>query len=139
MLELAVAVALIALNGVFALSELAVVSSRRARLTAMAEARKSGALAALARSTVTLTGLALPVVLAGVGGLLSALLRSLLLRLLLATTLLLSLVGVLSEFLLGSIFLTSDENKTLAVGLYVWGSDERNAPWGLFAAGAVKG
>ncbi|GBU18165.1 MULTISPECIES: hemolysin family protein [Methylobacterium] len=48
MLELAVAVALIALNGVFALSELAVVSSRRARLTAMAEARKSGALAALA-------------------------------------------------------------------------------------------
>ena len=26
---------------------------------------------------------------------------------------------------------------TLAVGLYQWASDERNAPWGLFAAGAV--
>lgn len=29
------------------------------------------------------------------------------------------------------------ENYTLAVGLYVWASDERNAPWSLFAAGAV--
>ncbi|WP_430911103.1 hemolysin family protein [Methylobacterium sp. sgz302541] len=50
MLELAVAVLLIALNGVFALSELAVVSSRRARLSAMAEERRSGAAAALALS-----------------------------------------------------------------------------------------
>ena len=50
-----------------------------------------GALAGLSRSTVGLTGLALPVGLAGVGGLLSALLRSLLLRLLL----LLPLLGLL--------------------------------------------
>ncbi|WP_336486568.1 hemolysin family protein [Methylobacterium nigriterrae] len=48
MLELAVAVALIALNGVFALSELAVVSSRKARLRAMAQDRRRGAAAALA-------------------------------------------------------------------------------------------
>ncbi|MER2264700.1 hemolysin family protein [Methylobacterium oxalidis] len=48
MLELAVAVALIALNGVFALSELAVVSSRKSRLRSMVEERRSGARAALA-------------------------------------------------------------------------------------------
>ncbi|MGU3537159.1 hemolysin family protein [Methylobacterium sp. A54F] len=47
MIELAVAVALIVLNGVFALSELAVVSSRKARLRTMAEDRRSGAQAAL--------------------------------------------------------------------------------------------
>ncbi|MDQ0524302.1 hemolysin family protein, partial [Methylobacterium gregans] len=47
MLELAIAVALIALNGVFALSELAVVSARKSRLRSMAEARRSGAAAAL--------------------------------------------------------------------------------------------
>ena len=35
------------------------------------------------------------------------------------------------------IVLARPENYTLAVGLYVWGSDERNAPWSLFAAGAV--
>ncbi|AWN39776.1 hemolysin family protein [Methylobacterium durans] len=48
MLELAVAVALIALNGVFALSELAVVSSRKSRLRSMVEERRRGAHAALA-------------------------------------------------------------------------------------------
>lgn len=55
----------------------------------------------------------------------------------LATTLLLSLVGVLSEFLLGSIFLTSDENKTLAVGLYGLLSGDRSNNLGVFAAGSV--
>ena len=35
----------------------------------------------------------------------------------LATTVLLDLVGVLSEFLLGSIFLTAKDKKTLAVGM----------------------
>ena len=47
MFELAVAVALIALNGAFALSELAVVSSRKSRLRMMVEARRPGAQAAL--------------------------------------------------------------------------------------------
>lgn len=55
----------------------------------------------------------------------------------LATTLLLSLVGVMSEFLLGSIFLTSDENKTLAVGLYGMLSGDRSNNLGIFAAGSV--
>ena len=50
---------------------------------------------------------------------------------------LLSFVGPYGEFILARIVLARPENYTLAVGLYVWGSDERNAPWGLFAAGAV--
>ena len=50
LLELAVVALLIALNGVFALSELAVVSARKSRLRALAEARRRGARAALALS-----------------------------------------------------------------------------------------
>jgi putative hemolysin len=45
--ELVIAVLLIALNGVFALSELAIVSSRKTRLKVMAESGRSGARAAL--------------------------------------------------------------------------------------------
>lgn len=55
----------------------------------------------------------------------------------LATTLLISLVGVMSEFLLGSIFLTSNENKTLAVGMYTLLSGDRSNNLGVFAAGSV--
>jgi putative hemolysin len=47
LLELAIAVFLIALNGLFALSELAIVSARKARLKAMADAGRPGAKAAL--------------------------------------------------------------------------------------------
>jgi putative hemolysin len=47
LLELAIAFFLIALNGVFALSELAIVSARRPRLKAMAEQGRSGATTAL--------------------------------------------------------------------------------------------
>jgi magnesium and cobalt exporter, CNNM family len=47
-LELAVAIVLIALNGLFALSELAIVSARKARLKTMAEAGRTGAATALA-------------------------------------------------------------------------------------------
>src|SRR3954447_1054028 len=46
--ELIVALALIALNGVFALSELAIVSARKSRLKTMADNRRVGARAALA-------------------------------------------------------------------------------------------
>ena len=62
-----------------------------------------GALAGLARGTVGLTGRALPVGLAGVGGLLTALLRNLLLRLLLL------LRGLLlaATLLLGSLLLAA--------------------------------
>ncbi|HWL84121.1 MAG TPA: hemolysin family protein [Roseomonas sp.] len=48
MLELLVVVFLVLLNGVFSLSELAVVSARRSRLRSMAEEGRSGAQAALA-------------------------------------------------------------------------------------------
>jgi putative hemolysin len=47
-LELLIALALIALNGVFALSELAVVSARKVRLKTMADAGRPGARTALA-------------------------------------------------------------------------------------------
>lgn len=47
MLELGIAVVLIGLNGVFALSELAIVSARGARLKTMADAGRSGAATAL--------------------------------------------------------------------------------------------
>lgn len=50
MTELAIVFVLVLLNGLFSLSELAVVSSRRPRLQAMAEARRPGARAALALS-----------------------------------------------------------------------------------------
>jgi putative hemolysin len=46
--DVAIILALIALNGVFAMSELAIVSSRKARLEAMAKAGKRGAGAAMA-------------------------------------------------------------------------------------------
>jgi arabinogalactan oligomer/maltooligosaccharide transport system permease protein len=55
----------------------------------------------------------------------------------------LAVVGLLSfitsygEFLIARTVLQTNDRFTLAVGLYQWASDERNAPWGLFAAGAV--
>ena len=48
MLELFTAIVLILLNGAFAVSELAIVSSRRARLKTMVDAKRSGARTALA-------------------------------------------------------------------------------------------
>jgi putative hemolysin len=48
LLELVIALLLVALNGVFALSELAIVSARRPRLKAMAEQGRAGATTALA-------------------------------------------------------------------------------------------
>lgn len=48
MFEVLIALVLIALNGLFALSELAVVSSRKARLKMMVDQRRPGAQAALA-------------------------------------------------------------------------------------------
>ena len=46
-IDVLIILALVALNGVFAMSELAIVSSRKARLEAMARAGKPGARAAL--------------------------------------------------------------------------------------------
>ena len=50
---------------------------------------------------------------------------------------LLSFIGTFGEFIIAKVVLQRPEEYTLAVGLYYWGSDERTAKWGLFAAGAV--
>lgn len=50
---------------------------------------------------------------------------------------LLSFVGTYGEFIIAKTVLSQNDKMTLAVGLYQWAADERNAPWGLFAAGAV--
>ncbi|MBN9643847.1 sugar ABC transporter permease [Corynebacterium mendelii] len=50
---------------------------------------------------------------------------------------LLSFVATFGDFVLANVVLQSNENYTLAVGLYQWASDERTAPWGLFAAASV--
>ena len=55
----------------------------------------------------------------------------------LAVVALLSFIGSFSDFLLAKLILQSEENWTLAVGLYGWVSDRLAANWGLFAAGAV--
>lgn len=57
----------------------------------------------------------------------------------LAVTGLLGFIAAVNEFLIASIFLTDDSQKTAAVGLYGLLADEqtRNAQFGLFAAGAV--
>lgn len=55
----------------------------------------------------------------------------------LAVVALLSFVGTFSDFLLAKLILQSEDNWTLAVGLYQWVSDQLSANWGLFAAGAV--
>lgn len=55
----------------------------------------------------------------------------------LAVVALLSFVGTYGEFIIAKTVLSHPSKMTLAVGLYQWAADERNAPWGLFAAGAV--
>jgi arabinogalactan oligomer/maltooligosaccharide transport system permease protein len=57
----------------------------------------------------------------------------------LAVTGLLGFIAAVNEFLIASVFLTDDSQKTAAVGLYGIVADEqtKNANFGLFAAGAV--
>ncbi|MBT0995331.1 sugar ABC transporter permease [Cellulomonas sp. DKR-3] len=50
---------------------------------------------------------------------------------------LLSFISTFGEFILARVILTSEDNWTLAVGMYGWVSDQLQANWGLFAAGAV--
>jgi arabinogalactan oligomer / maltooligosaccharide transport system permease protein len=62
-----------------------------------------------------------------------------LVRPILAVTGLLGFIGAVNEFLIASVFLTDDQVKTAAVGLYGLLADEqaRNTNFGLFSAGAV--
>ncbi len=50
---------------------------------------------------------------------------------------LLSFVSSYNDFIIAKVVLQQVDRFTLAVGLYQWAADERTAPWGLFAAGAV--
>lgn len=55
----------------------------------------------------------------------------------LAVTALITFISNINEFLLASTFLTSPNTKTLAVGLYGLMQDQRNANFGMFAAGSL--
>ena len=50
---------------------------------------------------------------------------------------LLSFVSTFGDFVIAQVVLQDESKLTLAVGLFQWAADERNAPWGQFAAGAV--
>jgi arabinogalactan oligomer/maltooligosaccharide transport system permease protein len=60
-----------------------------------------------------------------------------LVRPILAVTGLLAFIGIISEFLLASIFLTGNNSKTLAIGLYGIIDADRSNNLGVFAAGAL--
>ncbi len=60
-----------------------------------------------------------------------------LVRPILATVGLLTFVGIYSEFLLASVFLTSTNKQTLAVGLYGLISAQHNSNFGVFCAGSL--
>jgi arabinogalactan oligomer/maltooligosaccharide transport system permease protein len=57
----------------------------------------------------------------------------------LAITGLLSFIATISEFIISSVFLTQDDAKTAAVGLYglIADGQQRNNNFGIFAAGAL--
>lgn len=50
---------------------------------------------------------------------------------------LLSFISTFGEFIIARVLLQSEDNWTLAVGLYGWVSSLQEANWGLFTAGAV--
>ena len=50
---------------------------------------------------------------------------------------LLAFIASINEFIMASVFLTQNDNKTLAVGLFGLVAGERNANFGMFAAGTL--
>jgi arabinogalactan oligomer/maltooligosaccharide transport system permease protein len=50
---------------------------------------------------------------------------------------LLAFIGSFGDFILARLVLTSEDNWTLAVGMYQWVSNQLTSRWGLFAAGTV--
>lgn len=50
---------------------------------------------------------------------------------------LLAFIAAFGDFILARIVLTSEDNWTLAVGMYQWVSNQLTSRWGLFAAGTV--
>jgi arabinogalactan oligomer/maltooligosaccharide transport system permease protein len=55
----------------------------------------------------------------------------------LAVVALLAFITAFGDYILAKIVLTSEDNWTLAVGMYQWVSNQLASRWGLFAAGAV--
>lgn len=55
----------------------------------------------------------------------------------LAVVALLAFISSFGDFILAKIVLTSEDNWTLAVGMYQWVSNQLTSRWGLFSAGAV--
>lgn len=50
---------------------------------------------------------------------------------------LLAFISAFGDFILARIVLTSEDNWTLAVGMYQWVSNQLTSRWGLFAAGSM--
>jgi arabinogalactan oligomer/maltooligosaccharide transport system permease protein len=50
---------------------------------------------------------------------------------------LIGFISAINEFLIASVFLTQSQSKTLAVGLYGLVAGERDANFGMFAAGTL--
>ncbi|BDV31139.1 sugar ABC transporter permease [Microbacterium terricola] len=55
----------------------------------------------------------------------------------LAVVALLSFIAAFGDYIVSKIVLVSEDNWTLAVGMFQWVSNQLSANWGLFAAGAV--
>lgn len=55
----------------------------------------------------------------------------------LAVVALLAFIAAFGDYIIAKIVLVSEENWTLAVGMYQWVSNQLASNWGLFAAGAV--
>jgi arabinogalactan oligomer/maltooligosaccharide transport system permease protein len=55
----------------------------------------------------------------------------------LAVTALLVFIATINEFLIANVFLTRDSSKTLTVGMYGMIAGQRNANFGMFAAGTL--
>lgn len=55
----------------------------------------------------------------------------------LAVVSLLSFISSFGDFVIVKVVMQTPDQYTLAVGMYNWAADERNAPWGVFAAGSI--
>ena len=50
---------------------------------------------------------------------------------------LLSFISSFGDFVIAKVVMQTPDQYTLAVGMYNWAADDRNAPWGVFAAGSI--
>ena len=50
---------------------------------------------------------------------------------------LLSFISSFGDFVIAKVVMQTPDQYTLAVGMYNWAADERNAPWGVCAAGSI--